>query len=189
MLCVSYLLLKGGSHIREKHDKNCINLHAIQNYKEEHSVKLNQTPKYLTIILIIAAFSLIVSCAPTTFVKTMSPGWNTVEIRRDLTYDNAWNSIVDVIAKEFDIEILSKEDGYIRTGWYFAWTGNLTDFYRVRAIIKFNPARTLAEVKSEAHYYSKGFLGIGQGWQMGTDERLTTTLRTDIMGKIGRVTR
>lgn len=130
-----------------------------------------------------------ISCAPTTFVQTMSPSWNTVEVREGLAYDDAWNSVVDLISKEFDIEIISKEDGYLRTGWLFTWTGKLENSYKVRAIIKFSPDGKQVEIKSDAQFYSGGFFGIGQGWVMGMDERLITTLRTDIMGKIGRVTR
>ena len=58
---------------------------------------------------------------------------------------------------------------------------------KVRTIIKFNPDKDKIEVKSEAQYLSRGF--FKPGWQMGTDERLTSTMRTDIMGKVGRVTR
>ena len=129
------------------------------------------------------------SCAPTTFIKTMRPGWNVVEVREDLAYDDAWNSIVDLVSKEFDIEIISKEDGYLRTGWLYTWTGKLEESYKVRAVIKFSPDRKIVEIKSDAQFYSSGFFGLGQGWVMGMDERLTTTLRTDIMGKVGRVTR
>ncbi len=129
------------------------------------------------------------ACAPATFVNTMEPNWNTIEIRKGLSTDDAWNAVVDLTARRFDIEILSKEDGYLRTGWSHSWTGKLNDYYKVRAIIKFSPNKDKVEIKTEAQYYSPGFAGIGQGWQMGTDERLTSTMRTDLMGKVGRVTR
>ena len=119
----------------------------------------------------------------------MEAGWNTVEVREGVTGDAAWEATVDLIARKFDIEILSKEDGYLRTGWLHSWTGNLSETYKVRAVIKFNADKTVLEVKSEAQYYDAGVLGIGKGWKMGTDELLTTTLRTDVMGKIGRITR
>ncbi len=140
-------------------------------------------------LIVIIASTLIAGCAPTTFVKTVDASWNTIEVREDLTNDDAWNATVDLIARKFDIEVLSKEDGYLRTGWLHSWTGKLTDSYKVRAIVKFTPDKRKLEIKSEAHYYAKGFMGVGQGWQMGTDERLISTLRTDVMGKIGRVTR
>jgi hypothetical protein len=145
--------------------------------------------KLFRIIFVVSILVSLVACAPTTFIRTMDPGWNSVELREGVNYDDAWKSIVDLIAKSFDIEVISKEDGYIRTGWLYSWTGDLTESYKVRAIIKFSPKREKVEIKSEANYYSSGFMGVGKGWEMGTDERLITTLRTDIMGKVGRVTR
>lgn len=126
--------------------------------------------------------------APQTFVKTAAPGWNTIEVRDDITYEGAWRSVVDLIGRKFDIEILSKEDGYLRTGWYFAWTGELQEGYKVRGILKFSPDRKTLEVKSEAQFFRRGMFG-GGGWVLGTDERLSTTLRTDVMGTVGRVSR
>lgn len=129
------------------------------------------------------------ACAPTTFVRTMDVSWNTVEVRSDLDGSDAWNAVVDSIARKFDIEVLSKEDGYLRTGWLYSWTGEMDEAYKVRAVVKFTADKRQLAVKSEAQYYSRGFLGMGRGWRMGTDERLTTTLRTDLMGKVGRTTR
>ncbi len=138
--------------------------------------------------LLLAAL-LLGACAPTTFVRTMEPNWNTVEIRKGLSGDDAWDAVVDLAARRFDIEVLSKEDGYLRTGWSYSWTGKLNNYYKVRAVVKFSPNKDQVEIKSEAHYFSQGIMGIGQGWQMGTDERLTSTMRTDVMGKVGRTTR
>ena len=129
------------------------------------------------------------ACAPKTFVRTVDPGWNTIELRDDLAYEAAWTATVDTIARKFDIEVLSKEDGYLRTGWLYSWTGKLRQSYKVRAVIKFTPGKKKVEIKSEAQHFRSGFLGLGRGWELGTDEYLTTTLRTDIMGKVGRTTR
>ena len=138
-------------------------------------------------VLVVAV--VVAGCAPTTFIRTMEASWNTVEVRKDLTGDQAWDAVVDLTARRFDIEVLSKQDGYLRSGWLYSWTGKINEFYKVRTIIKFSPSKDKVEVKSEAHYYSPGIMGIGQGWQMGTDERLTSTMRSDIMGKVGRTTR
>lgn len=137
--------------------------------------------------LLISIF--VVACAPKTFVKTTDPGWNSIEIREGLSYDDAWKAVVDTIGRKFDIEILSREDGYLRTGWLHSWTGKLEESYKVRCVIKFTPDKRKLEVKSEAQHFNPGFLWLGQGWEMGTDELLTTTLRTDIMGKVGRIAR
>jgi hypothetical protein len=150
---------------------------------------MNKGYRYQTLFLLSLISLVIISCAPKTFIRTMDPGWNAVEVREDLTFDVAWKSIVDLIARKFDIEVISKEDGYFRTGWLYTWTGKLDEYYKVRAIIKFKPDKRVVEIKSEAQHFAPGFLGIGRGWEMGTDELLTTTLRSDIMGKVGRTTR
>ena len=143
----------------------------------------------LSVFLLVALMPLTFGCAPKTFIRTMDPGWNAIEIREELSYDEAWKACVDLIARKFDIAILSKEDGYLRTGWLHSWTGKLKESYKVRAVLKFTPDKRMVEVKSEAHHYSTGLMGFWEGWEMGTDELLTTTLRTDIMGKVGRITR
>jgi hypothetical protein len=120
---------------------------------------------------------------PQTFVKTMEPTWATVEVRSEVSFDQAWESVVDVLVKRFDVEVMSRQDGYIRTTWLYTWTGTVTENYRVRVTAKFSPDRTKVEVKSEAEYG-----GAGQ-WVMGYDTRLLETIKTDIMGKIGRTTR
>lgn len=127
-----------------------------------------------------------VNCAsmpPKSFVKTMEPTWASMEIRSDLTYDEAWSSLVDILIKRFDLEMLDKENGYIRTGWLYTWTGEMLENYRVRVTVKFDKDNRKVEVKSEAHYGGPG------NWVIGTDNRLLSTLKTDIMGSIGRTTR
>lgn len=121
--------------------------------------------------------------APNTFVKTQEPAWATVEIRSDLSYEQSWESLVDTLVKRFDIEIMSKQDGYIRTTWLYTWTGSVSENYRVRVTAKFSPDKKKVEVKSEAEYGGPG------NWTMGYDTRLLQTIKTDIMGSLGRTTR
>ena len=137
--------------------------------------------KILPVLIIFILFN----CAspPRTFVKTMEPTWAAVPIRSGLQYDVAWSTIVDLLIRKFDLEVLNKDEGYIRTGWLYTWTGELLDNYRVKVVIKFSANRKVLGIKSEAHY-SKG----GK-WVQGTDEELLRTLKADIMGLVGRVTR
>ena len=86
--------------------------------------------KYWRSAMLLAAALVLAACAPTTFVRTMEPSWNTVEIRKDLTGDQAWDAVVDLMARRFDIEVLSKTDGYLRTGWLYSWTGKINQFYK-----------------------------------------------------------
>lgn len=130
------------------------------------------------------AFAGFVGCStPKTFVRTMEPAWATVELRQDLDYANGWNSVIDTLVKRFDMEILSQQDGYVRTTWLYTWTGKVNEEYRVRVTAKFTPDHARVEIKSEAEYGGTG------KWVGGYDTRLLETIKTDIMGKIGRTTR
>ncbi len=126
---------------------------------------------------------LAVGCAIPTFVKTTDPAWATIDIRDDLEYSSAWNDVVDTLVKKFDMEILQKDDGYARTAWYYSWTGKVSENYRVRVTVKFAPDHKKVEIKSEAEYGGAG------KWVGGYDTRLLETIKTDIMGKVGRTTR
>ena len=75
---------------------------------------------------------------PDTFVQTMEPAWAVIEVREGLTYEKAWSSVVDLLVKRFDLEMVSKDDGYARTAWLYTWTGKLNRNYRVRVILKFS---------------------------------------------------
>jgi hypothetical protein len=122
-------------------------------------------------------------CRPVSFVETSDPGWSSIELREGLSYDDAWVKCQDIVMRKFEVALSSKESGYARTNWLFTWTGAPTPEYRVRMTLKFTPDRKSLDIKSEAEYCD------WNGWVTGTDSRLTDTLKTDIMGVIGRVTR
>jgi hypothetical protein len=139
---------------------------------------------FVLLIMTISVAVVLVGCvAPSTFVRTMDTTWASIEVRNDINYTTAWNSVMDVLVKRFDVEVLSQYDGYARTTWMYSWTGKMDERYRVRVTIKFSPDHTKVEVKSEAEYG-----GAGQ-WIPGYDARLLETMKTDIMGQIGRTTR
>jgi hypothetical protein len=80
-------------------------------------------------------------------------------------------------------QVLSKKNGYVRTNWLYTWTGTLNERYRVRVTVKFSPDHEKVEIKSEAEY------GGIAGWIIGYDTRLLSTIKSDIMGNVGRTTR
>jgi len=137
----------------------------------------------VTTVLIVGLVCLSGCMVPETFVKTMEPTWASVELRTDVEYEKAWAAVVDTLVKKFDMEVLSKENGYIRTTWLYTWTGRVMEDYRVRVTAKFSPDKQKCEIKSEAEYGGPG------RWVMGYDSRLLSTIKTDVMGTIGRTTR
>jgi hypothetical protein len=137
----------------------------------------------LSLVVLAGALGL-AGCTPATFVQTgEASAWSKVDIE-GITYDEAWNRCVDVVARKFDLDApLSKESGYLRTCWMYNWTGGFTPDYRVRVSLKFAPDRKSVDVKTEAEY------GGAAGWIPGSDTRLLETVKADIMGVVARTTR
>ena len=110
--------------------------------------------------------------------------WVTFELRDGLDFNRAWNNMFDILINQFDIETISKEDGYIRTAWLYSYGESYeNDYYRVRVTVRFTPDRRSLKYKTEAGAKIKGV------WHLGMDSRLVSTLKTDLMGTIGRTTR
>jgi len=137
------------------------------------------------IILILITTIGLVSCGSSSFVRTSNVPWSTIELRDGLSYDKAWNETIDVIAARFEMDMISKDGGYARTGWTYTWNtkGNYTKKYRNRVIMKFSPDRAKIQVKTDAQFSKLG------KWQNGFDSRLLQTIKQDIMGAVGRTTR
>ena len=123
------------------------------------------------------------SIAPA-FVRGTDIQWSIIEIRDDLSYDQAWASVIDVIAKKFEMEVISKDGAYGRTGWIYTWNPKniYSAKYRTRVIFKFSADKRNVEVKTEAQ------IGGDKKWQSGFDTRLLATIKQDIMGVVGRTT-
>lgn len=118
-----------------------------------------------------------------TFTRTQSPSWTAVELRSGLEYERAWNTVFEILMKHFDIEMALREEGYIRTNWYHFWSGNYQANYRVRVTLKFSGDRSKLQFRTQAQSL------VGGLWVEGVDARLLSTMKTDLMGTIGRTTR
>jgi len=126
---------------------------------------------------------------PATFIVTYDePGtWKTIEVRDGLTKENLWRKVVDGLTQKFDLEMLDKEAGYIRTTWKYTYVvdSRLVDRYRSRIIVKFlGEGWGRVQIKCEAHWMERD-----SGWVMGYDMRLLEDAFGDIQGRIGRLRR
>lgn len=139
--------------------------------------------KKVIVFLLISV--VLISCAPSDFVQTSDVSWSTIPLRSNITIDKAWDAVIDVVAKKFEMELISKDGLYARTGWFYTWNtkGIYTRNYRNRVIIKFSVDKNNVEVKTEAQY------GKDRRWKNGFDSRLLKTIKQDIMGVVGRTTR
>lgn len=142
--------------------------------------------KATALVLLLGAMTLQgCSSMPKSFARTVEPGWAAIEIREGMDFEQAWQETLDVLAKKFELEMISKDGGYARTSWIHTWwkAGEVTENYRVRVVVKFSADRTKVDIKTEANYLMSG------EWVLGTDTRLLQTVKTDIMGVVGRTTR
>ena len=120
---------------------------------------------------------------PSSFVKSTDGGtWSSIFIREDLSYDKAFNEVLDVIAKRFEMDMISKEGGYGRTNWIYTWNdkGKYMEKYRTRVIFKFSGDRSKVDIKTEAEF------GGEPNWEKGWDTRLLNTIKQDVMGAVSR---
>ena len=137
----------------------------------------------VAILLSLSVVAIIVGCAPTSFVKTSVADWKTVEFRPNLERESAWRMIADTLAKNYDIEVIDKDSGYIRTAWMHTTTGKVNERYRTRIISKIPLSDDRVEIKTEAHWLSDS------GWVAGYDTIMMDQVYSDIQGSVGRVTR
>lgn len=143
----------------------------------------------LICLLFVFAIS-VAGCAPATFVRQPA-GWKTIELRPEMqnSYKDAWQVAVDSIAREWDIEILDKESGYLRTAWKYGiagTTGTQIARYRGRISLKFSTVRAenpeKAEIKTEASWYDPSYYL----WIPGYDTTMQRDVYEVLSGRLGR---
>ena len=126
-----------------------------------------------------------IGCAPRSFVRT-APGWKVIEPRDGLksNYDDAWQRTVDTVARNWDIEILDKDSGYLRTAWLHGIVGASYERYRGRITVKYPGVKTpnKVEVKTEAQWLERRPLG----WVTGFDSSFQRDVFTPLSGRLGR---
>lgn len=143
-----------------------------------------------TVLLALVPAVLLAGCVspPKTFLRTYDePGiWKAVEIREAMAKDDVWRVLVDTLSQTYDLEVLQKDAGYMRTSWKYSYIrgGQVSSRYRSRIVVKLTGAdwRSL-QVKCESNWLES------EGWVLGYDTRLLEDVYGDIQGKLGRVRR
>lgn len=126
-------------------------------------------------------------CGSSSFVKQPA-GWKSIELRDGLQqdYDDAWQTAVDTIARSYDIEIMDKDSGYLRTAWIFGILGRSSSAYAGRVTLKFpdvqEPQRV--DVKTDA----KQFNNWTDEWVEGFDSQFERDIVAELSGRLGRTT-
>ncbi len=124
---------------------------------------------------------------PKSFVRTSEAGWKIIILRDQYqrNYDMAFKKAADVLAQNYDLEVIAKDGGYMRTGWMYTHIsmGEVVERYRTKITVKFSPERTQLRVRAEAQWMTD------TGWVGGYDTALLDQIYNDLQGSLGRVVR
>lgn len=127
---------------------------------------------------------LIVGCglgAPDSFMPMDRQFWEIMTIKPSVKYDDAWQRVIYIITKKFELDMISKEDGYVRSSYgpsYFS-EDIQNERYQIRIVAKFTPDRKKLEFKIESRMWD------GKIWHNGSDVRVAANMRRDFMNSLG----
>jgi hypothetical protein len=142
--------------------------------------------KRIAVALVIPCLVACAATMPKSFVKT-APGWRSVELHETLRsdYDLAWQKTVDTVARSWDIEIMDKGSGYLRTTWLYGISGANPQLYRGRLTIKFPDPRkpTTFDIRTSAQWLQNRKSLV---WVDGFDTDFERDVYTELAGRLGR---
>jgi uncharacterized lipoprotein len=109
-------------------------------------------------------------------------GWASILISDRVSYDLAFDDVMSILSRRgFEVEMITKEAGYIRTKWIYNWNtnGKTVRNYRVRVTMKLSEQRKRIDVNTEAELRGR------KHWIRGYDTDLLETMRQDVAGVLG----
>jgi len=141
------------------------------------------TNKCFVFLSFVVLFTGCTSMVPKTFNNRIEPSWSIIEIRDELTYDQAWEAIFNILSYNFDMKTTLKDEGYIQTAWSNIWLDNGSFIYKARTTVVFSDNRKQISIKIET------LVKTSTGGIIGSDFNETKAVKFDIMGVVGRVSK
>lgn len=118
---------------------------------------------------------------PESFMQMNRQYWESLDINPSIKYEDAWQRVIYIITKKFELEMISKEDGYVRSSYgqsYF--TEDLqNDKYQIRIVAKFTPDKKSLDYKIESRLWD------GKIWKNGSDVRVAANMQKDFENSLG----
>lgn len=113
--------------------------------------------------------------------KEGSAEWKTVPVPKASVYETAFNSVLDYVSSDCELDLVDMKEGYIRTGWSPVKTkkGKSIKDLRKRITLNFNYIRTNVQVRVEVQKDKHGT------WIAGEDPDLTKKTVAGVQGAIG----
>ncbi|MCT4613483.1 MAG: hypothetical protein N4A49_01260 [Marinifilaceae bacterium] len=112
------------------------------------------------------------------FIQTDNPNWNRIKLCKNIQIEEAWSRLRDFIIAEYCLEILSKQDGLIKSSWSFDRKGKINAEYQFRITTKINKENWELLFIAEAKLYN------GANWLNGIDSELTKELEKNLICSI-----
>ncbi len=147
---------------------------------------------FLKPILLINVLFITLSCtsvSPPTFVETHDETgvWKVIHLHNHYGLfrnknQEVWQRIVDVLSEKYDLEVLDRASGYLRTTWKYLLTEESKEKYRSRAIVKMQGTIWhTAKLKTEAQWWDNQ----RKAWIIGYDTAILEEIYQDLQGRIG----
>ena len=123
-------------------------------------------------------------CGSISAKKTWKRGeaeWAKIQLNDKLSYDQAFGIVLELVSDKYEMEMISKDGGYMRSAWNQLRDrkGKKIKDQRCRITIKFNHDQTQLQVKTECQKLKKG------DWEDGEDTALSKQIKDDIRGVLG----
>ncbi len=127
---------------------------------------------------------LLAVCGSMDAKKTWKKGqaeWAKIQLNESLSYDQAFGMVLETVSNRYEMEMISKDGGYIRSAWNFLVDrrGKKIKDQRCRITVKFNHDKTQIQVKTEAQKLKKN------EWIDGTDTAVDAQIKEDLRGMVG----
>ena len=165
---------------------NCSAMEAdtiSKNGRSSKSQTSRKNRRFLYILTLCFTLFLVSSCGSSSSFVKGEGGWTTVQIADRISYDLAFDEVSSILTKKFEMDMISKEAGYLRTSWKTNWVSRVGQRpqkdYRVRVTIKMSETRKKIDINAEAEKRK------GHYWVSGYDAQLLETIRKDIAGSVG----
>lgn len=132
----------------------------------------------LLLALLVTAFGSI--NAKNTWKKGQAE-WAKIQLNESLSYDQAFGLVLETVSNQYEMEMISKDGGYMRSAWNFLTDrkGKKLKDQRCRITVKFNHDKTQIQVKTETQKLKK------DEWIDGTDTALDAQVKDDLRGVVG----
>jgi|GEM_PF-3040133 len=149
---------------------------------KDHMSRGNRQIMNCLIILFTSILFLSTCSSYASFVKG-DGGRTSVQISDRISYNLAFDEAISILTRKFELEMISKEAGYIKTKWVTTWVGKWgakpQKDYRVRITLRMSEERKRIDIHAEAQKLK------GKYWIGGYDTQLLEDIRKDISGVVG----